>query len=75
MESMHYCCDMLTCLRVVYKLSAPALSFEPPIPAEVTQLLEKDGKELDVVMIWQFAMTYVGSLGMLSCAELLLTSV
>lgn len=51
-------------LRVVYKLSAPAASFEPPLPSEVAQLLEKDGKELDVVMIWQFAMTYVGTLGM-----------
>lgn len=55
----------LTFCRVVYKLSTPAASFEPPIPPAVSQLLEKDGKELDVVMIWQFAMTYVGGLGML----------
>lgn len=49
--------------RIVYKLSPCAASYEPPLPSEVVQLLEKDGKELDIVMIWQFVMTYVGTLG------------
>ena len=45
------------------KLAPPAASYEPPVSSEIAQLLKKDGTELDVVLIWDNVMTYVGTLG------------
>eukprot|EP01127_Copromyxa_protea_P004287 TRINITY_DN14165_c0_g1_i1.p1 TRINITY_DN14165_c0_g1~~TRINITY_DN14165_c0_g1_i1.p1 ORF type:complete len:1208 (-),score=272.89 TRINITY_DN14165_c0_g1_i1:80-3412(-) len=49
--------------EVTFKLSPAAASYEPPLSSEITALMEKDGKELDIVMIWQFIMPYLGTLG------------